>query len=256
MRTRIKACLGVAVLVLLTAGIFLLYPSGEEKSQPEIADTTPPRKEAAAAAETASKPRTAEDRQASEKIGVKKAQTPVEKPQQAEGIEQEAGKAPEELEEIDPQRLGEAEIRNIYNEMYETEARARLPLLSVQAHNPVWALRHEAEQKAQKKLLKAFLRAFTQGESGSGTEAEKETTLESETAKTQGPLPAPEYGEFSNLQPPKGEVWVRIKPEFADQSRDIMAQNADLFRKNTAHQGPVTVTLWVGGQPYDRQVYE
>ena len=56
------------------------------------------------------------------------------------------------------------------------------------------------------------------------------------------------------LQPDKpgpklGEVWIRIKPSYSRETRDVMAQVSDLYRSTVRPGKPVTVMLWVGGQP-------
>ena len=167
---------------------------------------------------------------------------------------------------IDPEQLAEAEIQHTYNKMFEAEARSRLPLVSIQTNNPVWSLQNEAEKKTQEKFTRAFLGSILQGLSGSGSQEaplqasgsdqEIETGSKSEAEDNQGPEPAPESGEFGDIQPPDGEIWIRIEAEYALESRDIMVQNADLYRETTGYEGPVTITLWVGGRPHLRQVYE
>ncbi|MBN1906181.1 MAG: hypothetical protein JW927_13905 [Deltaproteobacteria bacterium] len=181
-------------------------------------------------------------------------------------------------EQIDPELLAEAEIKNTYNRMFETEARSQLPLVSIQTHNPVWKLEQEAEQRVQERLTGTFSGAafqrrrnnvITEEPASENQTADKtETNHETETGdisesepatedtENKGPEPAPENGEFGKIQPPDGEIWIRIEAEYASESKDIMAQNADLYRVTTGYEGPVTVTLWVGGRPHMRQVYE
>lgn len=125
--------------------------------------------------------------------------------------------------DIDPVRLAQAELAVVRHQVYEETARETLPTLSIQTHNPIWAIEYEAE-----------------GQSGTSS----------------GPQPAPTAGEFGKIQPPEGEIWLRIPPDYAREHRDIMAQNADLYRAETGYDGPVTITLWVGGRPYHRQQYE
>ena len=154
---------------------------------------------------------------------------------------------------IDPVLLDEAHIAYVNNQIYENMARATLPTVSVQTHNPVWAIEHEAEQKRQSEATEGK----TDGGGGLNAATSSEDSSDSEAAgDVQGPLPAPEAGEFGNIQPPEGEIWLRIPASYAGEHRDIMAQNADLYRAETGYSGPVTVTLWVGGRPYDRQQYE
>ncbi|MBT8339385.1 MAG: hypothetical protein HKP58_14435 [Desulfatitalea sp.] len=125
---------------------------------------------------------------------------------------------------VDTYRPTAAEEKLAKNQIYEDTAWATLPTLSLQTHNPVWALAHTAAAGAQ---------------SGNS-----------------GPQPAPEAGPFGKIQPMEGEIWLRIPPEYTGEYRDIMAQNADLFRAETGYDGPITVTLWVGGRPYKREIYE
>ena len=125
---------------------------------------------------------------------------------------------------IDPVRLARAELAVVRNRVYEATAREILPTLSIQTHNPVWALEYQAGRQ--------------------------------DAAAGQGPQPAPEAGEFGYIQPPEGAIWLRIPPDYAGEHRDNMAQNADLYRTETGYRGPVSVTLWVGGRPYFEQQYE
>lgn len=55
--------------------------------------------------------------------------------------------------------------------------------------------------------------------------------------------------------PQKGELWIRINPANSYETRDIMAQVADLYRTTVRYEEPVTVMLWVGGQPMARFEY-
>jgi hypothetical protein len=138
---------------------------------------------------------------------------------------------------IDPERLERARARLKKNRIYEKEARTSLPTVSIQTHNPVWALEYEAARQAK-----------TLGGIGGVAVDEKVTN--------QGPQPAPQAGEFGMIQPPEGEIWLRIPAAYAAEHKDIMAQNADLYRAETGYSGPVTITLWVGGRPYARYHYE
>ncbi|GAB6906862.1 conserved hypothetical protein [Desulfosarcina cetonica] len=131
---------------------------------------------------------------------------------------------------IDPIRLAQAELELVNNQIYEDVARDTLPILSLQTHNPVWQLEYEASHP----------------ELADGATA----------AQKQGTLPAQESGEFGNIQPAEGEIWLRIPVDHSTEYRDIMAQNADLYRTETGYSGTVTVTLWVGGRVYHRQQYE
>lgn len=137
-------------------------------------------------------------------------------------------------EGIDPVLLAQAELELLHNQLYEEEAKATLPTLSVQTHNPVWQLEYEEEQPR------------------------KDVSSAEETTEKNKPkaLATPEAGAFGNIQPPEGEIWLRIPVDYSTEHRDIMAQHADLFRIETGYTKPVTVTLWVGGRPYARQMYE
>lgn len=146
---------------------------------------------------------------------------------------------PVQAPDIDPQRLAEAETVLVRNRMYEQKARATLPTLSLQTNNPVWALEHEAEERRHL------------AEAGQ-TEPEQSPAQ----AANQGPQFAPESGPFGKIQPPEGEIWLRIPVDNAREFRDIMAENADLYRAETGFDKPVTITLWVGGRVYARQRYE
>ncbi len=130
---------------------------------------------------------------------------------------------------IDPVALAQAELDLMKNQLYEDVARDILPSLSIQTHNPVWVL----EQKAPGKGASP----------GDG-------------AAQNGPLLAPEAREFGMIQPPEGEIWIRIPADHASEHRDVMAQYADLYRAETGYSGTVTVMLWVGGRPHDRQQYD
>jgi len=135
---------------------------------------------------------------------------------------------------IDPARLERAKAEYMRNQKYETEARATLPILSLQTHNPIWALEYQV-----------------------GARAGNRGALQTSGAKSlQGPLPAPTAGEFGQIQPQEGEIWLRIPAAYAAEHRDIMAQNADLYRAITGYKDPLVVTLWVGGRPYARFKYE
>ncbi len=162
---------------------------------------------------------------------------PVKTPAHISKAEDTSGKTVPIQGEIDEARLAEAEFAIVNNQMYEELAREILPTLSIQTHNPIWAMEYEA---AEKKKVVDF---------------DKDGT-ELTAAPSQGTLPAPQSGPFGDIQPPEGEIWLRIPPEYAKEHRDIMAENADLYREETGYGGPVTVTLWVGGRPYASQKYE
>ncbi|WP_028319511.1 hypothetical protein [Desulfobulbus elongatus] len=146
---------------------------------------------------------------------------------------------PQDAVAIDPKRLAEAETALVRNRMYEQKARTTLPTLSLQTHNPVWALEQEAEERKRR------------AEAGQAGEAPTPAD-----ASNPGPQAAPESGPFGNIQPPDGEIWLRIPVDNAKEFRDIMAQNADLYRAETGFDKPVTVTLWVGGRVYARQQFK
>lgn len=75
-------------------------------------------------------------------------------------------------------------------------------------------------------------------------EAEALETFPLYTVDTYDPLFPNQYG------PPRGEVWVRIKPEASREAKDIMAQIADLYKISTYYEAPVKVMNWVGGRPH------
>ena len=152
--------------------------------------------------------------------------------------------------EIDPLELAEAELALVRNQMYEEVARETLPTLSIQTHNPVWQLQNEVAGTSGS--TSTFVVSGNDSDSAGGDQAD----ADSDTEAPLGPLPAPESGEFGNIQPPEGEIWLRIPADYASEHRDIMAQNADLYRSETGWTGPLTVMLWVGGRPYYRQIYE
>lgn len=58
-----------------------------------------------------------------------------------------------------------------------------------------------------------------------------------------------------NPGPEKGEVWIRIQPEFSKESKEIMAQVADHYHDVTRDVDPVTVILLVGGSPVTRSTF-
>jgi len=122
---------------------------------------------------------------------------------------------------IDPVLLAEAELALVNNRIYEEVARETLPTLSIQTHDPIWVLEDEAAADVGR--------------------AEKK--------KRSGP-----FG--TDIQPAENEIWLRIPPDYAAEHRDIMAENADLYRAETGTNELVTVMLWVGGRPYARQQYE
>ncbi|MCP4115247.1 MAG: hypothetical protein GY737_07505 [Desulfobacteraceae bacterium] len=81
-------------------------------------------------------------------------------------------------------------------------------------------------------------------------EAEALETFPVHTVQTHNPKDPKAYG------PPKGEVWIRIKPENAREMNEIMAQVADLYRETAAEYGEeITIMHWVGARPYARTSY-
>ncbi|MBL0714049.1 MAG: hypothetical protein JJV98_10155 [Desulfosarcina sp.] len=52
--------------------------------------------------------------------------------------------------------------------------------------------------------------------------------------------------------PRRGEIWIRIQPNRSGETRDIMAQVADLYKSTLQYEESVKVMLWVGGQPIAR----
>ena len=93
---------------------------------------------------------------------------------------------------------------------------------------------------AQAELESALLQNFR---------AEAMETLPLLTIHTADPLKPDKPG------PKRGDVWVRINAGNSKETRDIMAQVADLYRTALKYDDPVTVMLWVGGQPMARFEY-
>ncbi|MGI6655717.1 MAG: hypothetical protein ACOX5Z_02605 [Desulfobulbus sp.] len=154
-------------------------------------------------------------------------------PPQVESAPPEESDAAEEAE-IDPVLLAQAEAELAVNQQYEHKARASLPILSLQTNNPVWSLERQSRGRAS-----SAAPANNPSQAASGR-----------------PEAAPDGGPFGPLQPPRGEIWLRIPPEKSGEFRDIMAKNARLYRQESNYTGPVTVTLWVGGRVLVRQRYE
>lgn len=98
----------------------------------------------------------------------------------------------------------------------------------------------EAPDAAQAELEKVRIDMF---------KAEAMETLPLLTLHTADPLRPDKPG------PKPGEVWIRIQPHRSGETRGIMAQVADLYRSTLRHEKPVTVMLWVGGQPMARFEY-
>lgn len=81
-------------------------------------------------------------------------------------------------------------------------------------------------------------------------EAEALETFPVHTVQTHNPK------DPNAIGPPKGEVWIRIKPENAREMNEIMAEMADLYRETAAEYGEeITIMHWVGAQPYARTSY-
>ncbi len=121
------------------------------------------------------------------------------------------------------------EMDYVVTKMYEQEARTELPLLSVQTHNPF------------------------KDANGHYVDSSGNTTTETPEAVALGEFD--DISEFGNLNPPDGEIWIRIDPEHAREANEIMAQAADLYRSETGYQNEVKVMLWVGGRPYRQHSY-
>lgn len=153
---------------------------------------------------------------------------------------------------IDPARLAQAKLELAKNQTYEAIAREVLPTLSIQTHNPVWQLEYEGARQPSPRWSAGGDALSLKG--AEGLPNDPGGSVETEPAR--GPLPAPESGEFGNLHPPAGEIWLRIPAEYSSEHRDIMAQHAALYRVEAGYSGPITVLLWVGGRPYARQQYE
>jgi hypothetical protein len=133
---------------------------------------------------------------------------------------------PEEPLVVDDAQL---EMDYVITKMYEQEARAELPLLSVQTHNP-------------------FKNA-----NGRYVDSNGNPVAEPPEAVTAGEFD--DTSEFGNQNPPNGEIWIRIEPENAQEANEIMAQAADLYRSETGYQDEVKVMLWVGGRPFRQYSY-
>ncbi len=131
--------------------------------------------------------------------------------------------------EIDPLLLEQAEMDLLRHQGYEQQAMETLPTVTVQTHNPVWQLEYAAAHPQR----------------GEKTQVEKARAL-----------PAPESGPYGNMQPPEGEIWLRIPAENAAEHQAIMEANVELYRTETGYTEPVTITLWVGGKPFVRRTYE
>lgn len=124
---------------------------------------------------------------------------------------------PEDADELDAQQ----EFEDLKREMFDDEASAVLPLLTVQT------FRHE-----------------TASSEAGASEAPEHQAISTNQA-----------GPFGRLAPPDGHIWIRIDANYAQEHKDIMAQTADLYRAETGTTEPVTVMLWVGGRPYKKQVF-
>lgn len=117
------------------------------------------------------------------------------------------------------------EFEDLKRELFDEEASAVLPLLSVQTFRYDTAPNNSATNAAT---------------------ADQDQPQALSTDKS---------GPYGHLAPPDGHVWIRIDPAYAQEHKDIMAQAADLYRVETGTSDPVTVMLWVGGRPYRKQVY-
>jgi type IV secretory pathway VirB10-like protein len=158
---------------------------------------------------------------------------------------------------IDPVRLAQAELALVKNQMYEAVARETLPTVSIQTHNPVWQLEQEAaRQRSQQQAVEVTTAAGDASSSDANAGLFNSPGGTGEDKPVRGPLPAPEFGEFGKMQPPEGEIWLRIPADYAAEHRDIMAQHADLYRMEAGYNGTLTVMLWVGGRPYARHQYD
>lgn len=60
--------------------------------------------------------------------------------------------------------------------------------------------------------------------------------------------------DFQNIQPPPGELWIRIKPEYSFSTKEIMDRTAAIYKARTGFKEP-SVVLWVGGRPWKRIDY-
>ena len=85
-------------------------------------------------------------------------------------------------------------------------------------------------------------------------EAEVMETFPVYTVQTHNPIEEKKNPKF--FGPPKGEIWIRIKPENSREMREIMAQVADLYHQNAENpDDEITVLHWVGGRPWAKETY-
>jgi hypothetical protein len=225
MRVSVKLFLIGAAVLLLGSLTFYFYPDAKDAHQVQAVSTAP---EAAV-----SKPPDIREKEQTKAVPDLNAISNGQ-PQVAGDLKEKGTVFQKETEAaytIDPVLMAQAELELVNNQIYEDVARDTLPTLSIQTHNPVWVL----EQKS------------APGEADSDDASD---------VGNQYPMPAPESGEFGKLQPPEGEIWLRIPADYASEHRDIMAQHADLYRTETGYSDAVTIVLWVGGRPYAKQQYE
>jgi len=177
-------------------------------------------------------------------------------------------------------------------EMFEAKAREALPLTSVMSNDPRWKKGTPTSSEAEgppesspsprgtgsslrnagtiQSTADAGAASASDADGGTGdTDAASPEAAgdpgdnagpaaPADTETPEGPLAVEldEGGEFGRLGPSEGHVWIRMDPAYAQQSKEVMAQTADLYRDETGYAGEVTVTLWVGGQPHSRYSYE
>lgn len=125
--------------------------------------------------------------------------------------------------------LTEEEQMEVYYkaQIFKDEALETFPLYTVQIHKP-----------------------------NAATENRNESTDSSAVADS-GTISTNNIAVVEDFGPKPGEIWVRIKPENANEMKEIMAQTADLYREYTnTDDGNVTIINWVGGQPYFRMDFD
>lgn len=225
MKISVKVSLIAMAMVVLGALSLYLYPDVEEPSRaPSAKESLLPASPSAAAqaspqvVETPKSVTVQTTRLPDTHATAGGQQQAAHDPEWSHALSDEETAAPDT---VDPVHLGQAELELVNNQIYEEVAQETLPILSIQTHNPVWVLEDAATDAA-------------------GINKQD---------KRSGP-----FG--TNIQPEENEIWLRIPAAHANEHREIMAENADLYRSETGTNESVTVTLWVGGRPYYRQQYE
>ncbi|MBW1682511.1 MAG: hypothetical protein JRJ83_13950 [Deltaproteobacteria bacterium] len=83
-------------------------------------------------------------------------------------------------------------------------------------------------------------------------EAEARDVLPLLSIQTNNPLDSKDSKTFG---PPRGEIWVRVKPDNAGDLKQIMEELADLYRSRTGYEGAITIMHWVGGRPHLKMTF-